>query len=418
MVETVLKNITAMVVMATFVGCASLTKTDTTKNNIDGLSSDAQTARLTNDFSRSKLIAADFVATMTQFPSTNPSTTILHTDRPTTRFGELLLGALQSAGFDLRIGSESSDFWLNYAASLDKASSEAGNPVYTFVIAAGDVKLKRSYEVDQHGVWPAGNMFVRGADASNVVMDDSIFSIRKPPSRPIQQTPIDKPVTIAQVQANQPQANQLQATQIVQEPQLQDQTQQETVTVQAIPTPKTFVKTKKVIPAKKTDIKVQQDLTESVAAMKQSEAAIEPGTESVAVKSTGSYSEFSNMYENGESRYAEIFASYSLLDSKVLVFPNDSLVLGKLNKQSIRQQLSNFDPQTDIISVIGCSHGASNIENGNAYLANSRAFRVKEEYVSAGLDADKVLEEGCWAAETFAKMPDRGVVIQHKRLVN
>jgi len=115
-------------------------------------------AELTSDFSRSKLIAADFVATIAQIPATDPATTVLHTDKPKTRFGELLLGSLQKAGFDLRVGSESSDIWLAYNAIRDKELSKDGNLVYTFIVAAGDVKLKRSYEVDDYGVRPTGGM--------------------------------------------------------------------------------------------------------------------------------------------------------------------------------------------------------------------------------------------------------------------
>ena len=78
----------------------------------------------------------------------------------------------------------------------------------------------------------------------------------------------------------------------------------------------------------------------------------------------------------------------------------------------------NFNSETDVVSVIGCSHGKSKLKNGNAYLANNRAFRVKEEFVLAGLDPDKVLEEGCWAPVEFADLPARGVVVKHRRLKN
>jgi len=365
----------------------------------------ADTARLTNDFSRSKLIAADFVATMTQIPSTNPASTILHTTRPNTRFGELLLGALQNAGFDLRIGDESSAFWLDYAASLDAQSSDTGNPVYTFIVAAGEVKLKRSYEVDQYGVWPAGNMFVRGADASNVVMDDSIFSNRPKPELKLKR----EPVTIAASEFDD-----------------------DNVTLQAVPSPKPFVKTRKIEPRQAGSESAQasvaqRELAESVAALAplRENARENAGlnlpsapTPSKAPASPGDYSEFSNLYDTRESRYQQIFQNYDVVDSRVMVFPNDSLVLGRVNKQSVRSYLDQFDPNTDLISVIGCSHGATNLENGNGYLANGRAFRVKEEFVSAGFASDKVLEEGCWASQDFPEMPTRGVLVQHRRLVN
>lgn len=138
------------------------------------------TAQLTSDFSRSKLIAADFVSTMAQLPESQPSLIVLHIKKPSSRFGEVLLSALQSAGYDLRVGDPKSQNWLGYNAHRDDTLSDAGNPVYTFFVSAGEVKLKRSYEVDRNGVKPAGSMFVRGATTDGIVLDDSIFSARRP----------------------------------------------------------------------------------------------------------------------------------------------------------------------------------------------------------------------------------------------
>jgi len=83
----------------------------------------------------------------------------------------------------------------------------------------------------------------------------------------------------------------------------------------------------------------------------------------------------------------------------------------------LRKLGGRFDPVTDVISVIGCSHGRTNLKNGNAYLATQRAERVKEELLLVGIDANKVLSEGCWANKHFDKMPARGVVVSHRRKI-
>jgi len=349
-------------------GCAN------TQTAPESSSNDAPTIdELTDNFSRSKLIASDFVSTLTQLPETSPAQTVLHTSQPSTRFGELFLSSLQRAGFDLRIGNTQSQRWLVYYANRDENLSTSGNPVYTFIVSAGDIKLKRSYEVDQYGIRPAGSMFVRGATASDVVMDDTIFSVRS-----------------AQV-ANAVDEN----TAVDDTDALAAELDEPEIELNAVPGPQPLVKL--------SNSNTPTDSTRAATGTKGL-----PGNEA--------FSEFSNMFTTGESRYKEIFKSYDVVDRMVYVFANDSLVLGKQNKVLVQQLATNFNRETDVMSVIGCSHGASNLENGNAYLANSRATRVKEEFITVGLDADKVLDEGCWANVDHARMPARGVLVEHKRL--
>lgn len=357
--------------------------------------------KLTGDFSRSKLIAADFVATLTQLPETNPTETTLQTGKPASRFGQLLLSALQRAGYDLRSGNQEAPNWLTYTADEGETLSDYGNPVYTFIVSAGDVKLKRSYEVDQHGVRPAGSMFVRGANTDNVVLDDSIFSVKVPPAT-IADTSTDPDFTAASAEND-----------------VSEISSNEAVQIAAVPTPKPFVKTAKALTptikpfedsfAKDNNNDNSESPSPSVSMSKSQQTQSEAGDDP--------FSQMSNMYETGESRYQEIFKKYNVVETDVLVFPDDSLILGSRNKQSLKRMVEDFNPQTDLISVIGCSHGSTKIaNNGNAYLANNRAFRVKEEFVSYGLAAASVLEEGCWAGTPFPKMPARGVLVQHKRV--
>ncbi len=358
---------------------------------------------LTSDFSRSKLIAADFVATIAQIPATDPATTTLHTDKPTTRFGEVLLGSLQKAGFDLRIGSDSSDPFLVYNAVRDEQPTVDGNPVYTFIIAAGDVKLKRSYEVDQYGVRPTGGMFVRGASVNNVVSDDSMFSISRPkPAVPAPENNLDTPV-IKPVPADPLPKPDFNPAPTIAEANFNSDTE------------RYLEKTNKVLTAEeKLRLEQARELEESVAAL----APARDLANGNDFGNSDAYEEVPNIYVTKQSRYQDIFKDYEVVDSSVLVFPNDSLLLGRDNKNAIRQYANSFNAETDVMSVIGCSHGATNLENGNGYLANGRAFRVKEEFLSVGLTPKQVLEEGCWADVAYPAMPARGVLLQHKRLVN
>jgi len=378
-------------------GCASLGIGSRAENeNTDNARQNGgpQNIELTGDFSRSKLIAADFVATLTQLPETGPGETVLHTRKPETRFGTLLLSALQRAGYDLRMGSDGSPNWLAYTADQGEALSDYGNPIYTFIVSAGAVKLKRSYEVDQHGVRPAGSMFVRGADTDNVVLDDSIFSVKVPPAQIAEEESLTEPAPVPQSLADG------------------DFTDDDEVQLSPVPAPKPFVRTREVA-APSTDL-----FSDALMADIKQASSVSPSLpdEKVTGDNADPFSQMSNMYETQESRYKEIFKHYDIVESSVLVFPDDSLILGQRNKQQLQVMASRFNPDTDLMSVIGCSHGTTKIQNGNAYLANNRAFRVKEEFVANGLGVQQVLEEGCWAGVSFDKMPDRGVLVQHKRI--
>ena len=126
-----------------------------------------------------------------------------------------------------------------------------------------------------------------------------------------------------------------------------------------------------------------------------------------------------NVYETTTSNYQSLFTGYEDVEQSILVFPNDSLRMGEVNKQIIESFVDKMDPETDLLSVIGCSHGQTEISNGNSVLALGRANRVKEALLFSGIDHDKVLEEGCWAPTLFDEvMPRRGVVLTLKRQVN
>jgi len=122
-----------------------------------------------------------------------------------------------------------------------------------------------------------------------------------------------------------------------------------------------------------------------------------------------------NLYGRLESNYAQIFADYEDVDQHSVSFPNDSMLLGPEQKQVVIDYAARARPETDLVSVIGCSHGNTEIDNGNSVLAIGRANRIKEALVYAGVPAEMVLDEGCWADTYHAVFPKRGVVLTLKR---
>ena len=122
-----------------------------------------------------------------------------------------------------------------------------------------------------------------------------------------------------------------------------------------------------------------------------------------------------NLYDGLSSNYAALFASYADVATTTIAFPNDSMRLGDAQKRAIEGYAERFRPETDLVSVIGCSHGATAIDNGNSVLALGRANRVKESLVFAGVPPGAVLDEGCWAGRGHETFPARGVVLTLKR---
>jgi len=124
-----------------------------------------------------------------------------------------------------------------------------------------------------------------------------------------------------------------------------------------------------------------------------------------------------NMFETGESNYGEFLQNYSDVRQIVLVFANDSVVMGSKNKKLVRDLINEQQEATDVFSVIGCSHGKTAVEGKNRGLALGRSLRVREELILSGINPARVLEEGCWDSQhSVDKMPHRGVVLTLKRL--
>ncbi len=123
-----------------------------------------------------------------------------------------------------------------------------------------------------------------------------------------------------------------------------------------------------------------------------------------------------NMHETRVSSFAKFTRGYKGIYKQVLAFPNDSLAMSDDVMSELNQFADRFKPETDVLSVIGCSHGNTALENGNALLAIGRSKRVRQYLVEQGIPVNRVLDEGCWAPVHFdEKMPRRGVVVELKR---
>ncbi len=315
----------------------------------------SQKASLIEDNSAiASLVATDLVNALSQVRSIEPSQTTLYAQRPQDQLGERMIKSLQESGYKLRLATGNQQPLLVY--DVIQGEVEAG---YTVIVSAGLVKVKRRYDVNGlfDTVYPISSLFVLGASGDEIRLDDSIFDRQEQPILARQATDETPDNTVAVVQA----------TAVPDKPEL-----------------------------------VKQPLRLSNA-------------DQIAQKRP--VKRF-NMYETRRSNYDEILGEFNTVKREIMIFPNDSLVMGQDNKNVAAQFVDQFNAESDVISVIGCSHGKSAIDDGNQKLANGRADRVKEEFTLAGINPQLVLQEACWANVHFdEKMPRRGVVVTHKRKI-
>lgn len=328
-----------------------------------------QSPDLPENYQNTQLIGVDLVNALMQVPGKHPQQTVISMEVPASTFATALKQVLESSGYGIRIGGDQSgDDALKYV--IEPKALEGNGRHYTYMISVGSVKMKRDYFVQQQGVTPSSNLFVIGTDPSQISLNDQIF-----------ETPI-KPV--------------------VKEPGINKDLVADS-TVSDIDS---------VVISKTRDNRVPPVKVADASGGSTDIYPVEPARGTLAEKPIARL----NMYDTRESNYAEYLANYSDVHQEILIFPNDSLRLGDVNKSRIQAIVSNLLPDSDVVSVIGCSHGRSNIENGNEVLATGRAKRVMEAFMYAGVEENRILEEGCWSTEYFDEvMPRRGVVVTVKR---
>lgn len=149
-------------------------------------------------------------------------------------------------------------------------------------------------------------------------------------------------------------------------------------------------------------------------------AAVSPVLETAPIvpqlPATLAYVERKNMHETRVSAFHAFTSEYDSLGKQILVFPNDSLRMTNRARATLDALSQQFRQGSDVLSVIGCSHGNTDLVNGNALLAVGRSKRVKRYLADLGIPENRILDEGCWAPVHFdEKMPRRGVVVELKR---
>lgn len=283
-------------------------------------------------------VARNLVYTLVQLPGLHPQQTTLQVSSDQAKpFSQAVLRRIDDAGYAIQQHSEA----VPSTHVLTTSVTEIAADVAEFTISVGGVSVKRVYTHNKQGARPTSAQTVSGAAASQVTLNDDLFSA--------QPSSIISAVSFSQSQ----------------------------------------------------DVKSTTSLKQRFDALR-----IDPPQSVVRA----------NLHDTLISNYASLFDRYEDVYTKTVVFGNDSMVLGDAGKATVQEFVDRLDPDTDLISIIGCSHGQSTLDNGNELLAIGRSHRVKEAFMYAGLSHNLVLDEACWSPTPFDEvMPRRGVLITLKR---
>lgn len=335
------------------------------------------------------VIARDFVNALEQLAEAPPGNTTVHlaSDQTDDAFTQAMKEALVNTGYAIRwVQDGQRDYYLQYRKELE--ASDRLNRREVYELAIGNIEMRRTYSTDVQGVVkPLTPLYVRGADATGIVLNDAIFG-EQPDSLNATKIPTDDA-------AEEP------------VPAASDLSTFSTETQAAAQTTQTEI--------------TQTELNNSTSLLVPAEASpLDPLVAGTAAQTLSmplvTLPKVENVFELGGSNFEDVLASYEVVGEQVLMFPNDSLRLGVTNKQLIQKLVKEFDQDSDVFSVVGCSMGPTNVSGGNAALALGRASRVVEALLFAGVEKDKILDEGCWASGNgLEALPKRGVVLTLNR---
>jgi len=318
----------------------------------------------------SETVATDFVSALSSLRGHLPTNTMLQIRPTKTKFGNSLKRELRNAGYGIQSipSNDTGPMLVTYEAdSFENTNYES----VAYRVRVGSVELGREYEIRAGNIFPVTSLSVKGVEISSKPLDQTMFE--RATARDESESGKWLPVTPGFQQQPKP-----------------------AVIVTPIPQREWIVKSD---PQERTEMMDKRAENQSPALVAQSKRP----------------KEVVNMLMLGESNYAEIYEDYKVVKTKLLVFPNDSLRMGQGGKNTVSDFLSGYNENSDILSVVGCSHGKTGIKNGNEKLALGRAQRVIDELLGHRILASNIYDEGCWAGVEQKQLPARGVILTLRR---
>jgi len=165
----------AMPVLALQLGCQTVPTPDVEPYlpSING-SAESMAGMSKVELDNLQLVSTNLVSVLLQLPETNPSSTTVQVSPPTTAYGNLMIRALEQAGYSVQ--HVSADQGLNYVRYGKRNSETEAGFVVDYDVSIGKVKIRREYITNQSGIFPSSLMAIVGsAAAADVILDDNIF---------------------------------------------------------------------------------------------------------------------------------------------------------------------------------------------------------------------------------------------------
>jgi len=349
-------------------------------------------------------VAEDFVHALQQIPSHLPTSTTIQIPQSDSADSvtQAFRAAFEAGGYGVRlVDAIANDNAFQYR--LEDESYDDASGRHRFEIAVGDVEMRRTYGgLLLNNVHPVTPLYVKGADATKVILNDAAFASAQQNQAaiaPNRLNDITEPSsTNAGVLRENASVSSVGST----------EQHSETFVAATIDEPIEVVRETQA----RTPLSVPDEINPL-----QNMVSAQYGAGSFSLPLVA-LSEVQNVFELGTSNYIDVLSDLDVVAQQTLTFPNDSLRLGNLNKQLVENMVTRYEPTTDIFSVIGCSMGPTALEHGNAALALGRASRVREALLFAGVDREKILDEGCWAGDSEGNtLPRRGVVLTLNRKI-
>jgi len=328
-----------------------------------------------------QLVAQNMIATFTQLMPRGRTTIAIDDSELNSRYWRLLV----SEGYAIRVAAITDDLVDNVL----RVKKQINNGKHEYMLTFNDLILEREYAADKENVYPTSPMFITGAGTTIVELYDQAFKADHKDG--YVSSVVMNPTKISDAATLKP--NQL---------------------------PFQSINTEINLPASQNTPKVAL-LDPSLRSIKRFRPKkIEPNNQKAvdAVAFDSSQNPFNrNMFDLKESNYQSLFENYDDIRESTIIFENDSFILGRENKKLVIELSGVINPDTDVVSVVGCSHGQTGEGIENSILAIARAHRVKEELMRAGVNSEQVLEEACYSKEYAAELglPRRGVQIKIKR---
>lgn len=171
-------RVVSMCCLVVISACSTLHTTERRVKSSEDTSTDINSSAIDK-------IAADFVSALIQIPGYAPQSTTVQFERAklSDSFTSAMRDELEFSGYGIRwANAQGGNNLFQYRREYEAKDGSAARTRYE--LAIGDVELRRTYVgvEEENAVQPITPLYIRGADASTVVLNDAAFARQKPQS--------------------------------------------------------------------------------------------------------------------------------------------------------------------------------------------------------------------------------------------